>query len=145
MRFKDTHKTLRTFTKDGYLVVPATLSKVGVFDYLASELGESGNEIKKVARTESSLFSDETIQSFEGMPLTLGHPKEDVNARNWKDLAVGTVRNVKRDGDMLAGEAWIYDERAITTIQQQGIDELSCGYSCGVKPSLQDGVDFENG
>lgn len=31
--------TQRTITKDGFLVVPATISKVGVFDYLATELG----------------------------------------------------------------------------------------------------------
>ena len=55
--------TQRTITKDGFLVVPATISKVGVFDYLATELGLKEDGIKKVARTENSLFSDETINS----------------------------------------------------------------------------------
>ena len=68
MKFTDSTtqaKTHRTITKDGFLVVPATISKVGVFDYLASELGLKEDGIKKVARTEKSLFSDETIKSFE--------------------------------------------------------------------------------
>lgn len=48
--------TQRTITKDGFLVVPATISKkVGVFDYLATELGLKEDGIKKVARTEKSL------------------------------------------------------------------------------------------
>lgn len=129
MRIQDKGSTQRAYTKDGYLVVPATLSRVGIFDYLNSEVGRKGNGTAKVARTEKSLFSDETMKSFENAPITLGHPVEDVNAKNWKQLAVGTMRNVKRDGDFLTGEAWINDENAIKIVQQNGIDELSCGYS----------------
>ena len=40
-----------------------------------------------------------------------------VNAKNWKQLSVGVVRNVKRVGDELTAEAWIYDEQAIKTVQ----------------------------
>lgn len=107
---QDKGSTQRAITKDGYLVVPATISKLGVFDYLASEIGQSGHAIKKVARTENSLFSDSTMKSFDGMPITIGHPENGVNAKNWKDLAVGTVRNVQRVNDTLTAEAWIYDE-----------------------------------
>ncbi len=39
--------TQRTITKDGFLVVPATISKVGVFDYLATELGLKEDGIKR--------------------------------------------------------------------------------------------------
>lgn len=105
--------TQRTITKDGFLVVPATISKIGVFDYLATELGLKEDGIKKVARTEKSLFSDETIKSFENATLTVGHPKDGVNAKNWKQLSVGVVRNVKRVGDELTAEAWIYDEKPL--------------------------------
>ena len=135
--------TQRTITKDGFLVAPATISKVGIFDYLASELGLKEDGIKKVARTEKSLFSDETIKSFENATLTIGHPKKGVNAKNWKELSVGVVRNVKRVGDELAAEAWIYDEKAIETIQKYGIDELSCGYDCNIIQSSVEDADFE--
>ena len=136
-------KTQRTITKDGFLVVPATLSKVGVFDYLASELGLKEDGIKKVARTEKSLFGDETIKSFENATLTIGHPEDGVNAKNWKQLSVGVVRNVKRIGDELTAEAWIYDENAIKTVQEQGVEQLSCGYDCDIKPSTVQDADFE--
>lgn len=135
--------TQRTITKDGFLVVPATISKVGVFDYLATELGLKEEGIKKVARTERSLFSDETIKSFENATLTVGHPKDGVNAKNWKQLSVGVVRNVKRVGDELTAEAWIYDESAIKTVQENGVEQLSCGYDCDIKPSTVQDADFE--
>lgn len=146
MKFTDNTvqaKTQRTITKDGFLVVPATISKVGVFDYLATELGLEEEGIKKVARTEKSLFGDETIKSFENVTLTIGHPKDGVNAKNWKQLSVGVVRNVKRVGDELTAEAWIYDENAIKTVQEQGVEQLSCGYDCDIKPSTVQDADFE--
>ena len=130
-------KTQRIITKDGFLVVPATISKVGVFDYLASELGLKEDGIKKVARTEKSLFSDETIESFENATLTIGHPEQGVNAKNWKELSVGVVRNVKRVGDELTAEAWIYDEQAIKTVQEHGVEQLSCGYDCNIMQTLR--------
>lgn len=136
-------KTQRIITKDGFLVVPATISKVGVFDYLASELGLKEDGIKKVARTEKSLFSDETIESFENSTLTIGHPEQGVNAKNWKDLSVGVVRNVKRVGDELTAEAWIYDEQAIKTVQEHGVEQLSCGYDCNIIQSSVKDADFE--
>ena len=135
--------TQRTITKDGFLVVPATISKVGVFDYLATELGLKEDGIKKVARTEKSLFSDETIKSFENATLTVGHPKDGVNAKNWKQLSVGVVRNVKRVGDELTAEAWIYDEQAIKTVQEHGVEQLSCGYDCNIIQSSVKDADFE--
>lgn len=146
MKFTDNTvqaKTQRTITKDGFLVVPATISKVGVFDYLATELGLEEEGIKKVARTEKSLFGDETIKSFENATLTIGHPEDGVNAKNWKQLSVGVVRNVKRIGDELTAEAWIYDENAIKTVQEQGVEQLSCGYDCDIKPSTVQDADFE--
>lgn len=134
----------RVITKDGYMVVPATISRVGVFDYLDTELGVGNKqEIKKVARTEKSLFSDESIKSFEGVPITIEHPAEGVNAQNWKKLSVGNVRNVKRVGDTLAAEAWIYDAQAISVIQQGGIEQLSCGYDCNLTDSPSEGIDYE--
>lgn len=143
MRLTDKAQTTRSFTKDGFLVVPATLSKVGVFDYLGSELGKTDKKVFQLARTESSLFTDETIKSFENAPITIGHPEDDVTAENWKQLAVGSMRNVRRDGEHLAGEAWIYDANAIKQIQQFGIKELSCGYRSELLPSQEQGVDFE--
>ena len=66
-----------------------------------------------------------------------------MNAKNWKQLSVGVVRNVKRVGDELTAEAWIYDESAIKTVQENGVEQLSCGYDCDIKPSTVQDADFE--
>lgn len=147
MRFNDRANSSisqRKMTRDGYLVVPASISRIGVFDYLDTELSVgTKEEIKKVARTERSLFSDETIKSFDGAPITIGHPSGSVRAENWKQLSVGNIRNVKRDGDVLTAEAWIYDADAIKLVQDGQLEELSCGYDCDLLDSAEPGADFE--
>ena len=146
MRIKDSLQQARTerrITEQGYLVVPANLSKVGLFRYRESELIKDGSaDIKTVARTEHSLFTPDTIQSFENAPITITHPNEDVTAKNWKALSVGFVRNVRRDGDYLKGDAWVTDEAAIKAIQDNGLVEISCGYDAEILP-VKDGADYE--
>lgn len=146
MRINDSlnqSKTERRITEQGYLVVPANLSKVGVFRYRESELRKDGStDIKTVARTENSLFTDATINSFENAPITITHPKGDVTADNWKELSVGFVRNVRREGDFLKGDAWVTDKSAIRAIQDNGLVEISCGYDAEVLPAT-DGADYE--
>ncbi|ETD72963.1 hypothetical protein V757_01065 [Pelistega indica] len=147
MRFNDKANSSisqRKMTRDGYLVVPASISRIGVFDYLDTELSVgTKEEIKKVARTERSLFSDETIKSFDGAPITIGHPSGSVRAENWKQLSVGNIRNVKREGDVLTAEAWIYDADAIKLVQDGQLEELSCGYDCDLLDSTDPCADFE--
>lgn len=146
MRINDSlnqSKTERRITEQGYLVVPANLSKVGVFRYRESELRKDGStDIKTVARTEKSLFTDATINSFENAPITITHPKGDVTADNWKELSVGFVRNVRREGDFLKGDAWVTDKSAIRAIQDNGLVEISCGYDAEVLPATE-GADYE--
>lgn len=142
----DIKKSQRITTKDGYLVVPATISKIGVFDYLSSEIGldtSDSGDIKKIARTENSLFSDETIKSFENVPITINHPNGGVSSKNWKLNAVGNIRNVARKDDALIAEAWIYDDKAINLINDKKLSELSCGYDCDLTNSSVEGADYE--
>lgn len=143
MKFTDKSQSARTITKDGFLFVPAKISKTGVFEYHASELGLNDGQIKRVARTEKSLFSDRTLKSFEGAPITIGHPEEGVNSKNWKNLAVGNAKNIARVGDELTAELWVYDEAAIKLIQEKGIEELSCGYDCNLIDTEVEDADFE--
>ena len=134
----------RKKTKEGYLDVPAKLSKVGVCEYLDKELGVGdAGEIKKVARTEKSLFTDETISSFEGAPLTLRHSDESVTAENWKKYAVGFVKNVRREGDFLVADARITDAETIKNIEEFGVEELSCGYEADITATTINDSDYE--
>ena len=114
--------------ENGYIVTKAKMASIKPMEYLGEEIGEQAGKIYKVFRDEKEVFDDETIKSFEGKPITLTHPDEDVNASNWKETAIGHVQNVRREGDYLVGDVYINDENAIKIIKEYGIKEVSCGY-----------------
>lgn len=135
----------RRLTEQGYLVTSAKLARTGALDYLGREIDEDGrlglavDKVYRVNRLPIDVFNQRAIQSFEGLPITVAHPEDDIDAGNWKDNAVGVIKNVHQDGEFLVAEAWIYDRRAIELIEQNGIKELSCGYtSCLVKDDVFD-------
>lgn len=77
-------------------------------------------------------------------PVTLAHPPEPVNASNWKKYSVGiTGDEVMRDGDFVRVPLVVMDAAAIDAIENQGVRELSQGYSAelnwgdGVTPDGQ--------
>ena len=113
---------------DGYIITKAKMASIQPMEYLGEEIGCTSGKVYKVFRDEKEVFSPETIKSFEGKPLTLTHPDDDVTAKNWKDTAIGHIQNVRREGDFLVGDAYINDEIAIKIIKEQGIKEVSCGY-----------------
>ncbi|WP_103594940.1 DUF2213 domain-containing protein [Campylobacter concisus] len=113
---------------DGYIITKAKMASIQPMEYLGEEIGRTSGKVYKVFRDEKEVFSPETIKSFEGKPLTLTHPDDDVTAKNWKDTAIGHIQNVRREGDFLVGDAYINDEIAIKIIKEQGIKEVSCGY-----------------
>lgn len=126
-------------TPDGFLVCKdVVVARTGTQEYLRGEIpvesGPSGKII--VTRDEAEVFKPEAISSFEGKPVTLGHPldADGVTAKNWREYAVGFTRNVRRGtGDQsqyLVADLVIGDETAITLIQN-GLREVSCGYDAG--------------
>jgi hypothetical protein len=84
-------------TPEGYLVcldVPITMA--GEFAYKASEVALPAKDgIVTLVRTVEGIHNSDTIASFEGKPVTLGHPKDFVSPENWKSLSVGVVQNVR--------------------------------------------------
>ena len=67
--------TKRIIDSNGFVEIPDNpLSKVGIYDYLGSEIGapDSGR-MYKVLRPEDELSRLETVQSFKGMPLVNDH------------------------------------------------------------------------
>jgi hypothetical protein len=53
-----------------------------------------------------------------------------VDPSNWKEHAVGDIRNPKRDGSYVAAELVIRDESTLKRIDSGELQELSCGYDC---------------
>lgn len=125
-------------TPEGYLVcVDSILARTGKQTYRRNELFHDGDDTEvEVDRTPEEVFSEATLASFENKPVTVEHPDEDVNINNYKEYAVGFVRDVKRgevDGqDVILGTLVITDAQTIEEIENGEHTELSCGYDCDI-------------
>lgn len=129
-------------TPEGYLIcTDAILARTGKQDYMRRELFggscENPDDIIWVDRTADEVFSNETLSSFENKPITVEHPNEDVNPSNYKELAVGYVRDVRRDKmddgtEVIKGNLVITDEKTIEEILNGEHTDLSCGYDCEI-------------
>lgn len=125
-------------TKDGYLAVRARSARVGVYDYLGSEIdpenkhGLRDKGVVKVLRDEATVFDKAAVQSFIGKPITNDHPAEAVNDGNWRDHARGTVMGAIRDGEYVAFDLLLTDREAIAAVDG-GKRELSNGYGADLE------------
>lgn len=127
-------------TPEGYLICrDAILARTGEQEYRACEIypDEATNEdIVKVIRDAKEVFSEEAIASFENKPVTCEHPDEDVTPENYKEYAVGFVRDVHKgtvNGEsVLLGNLIITDSDIINDIENGIRTELSCGYTCDI-------------
>ena len=129
---------------EGYLLcLNVPVARTGVQEYLPGELGlppgagpaASGKppDLIPVLRPETEVFSSAAIASFEGMPVTNGHPPEDVDVSNIRALQKGHAHNVRRgsgkEADLLLADLIITDPALITAILEEGKREISCGYT----------------
>jgi hypothetical protein len=122
--------TQRTITDEGYLIAPGNLARIGIQTYSAGELGIDSlpaNKPIRLHRPAEEVFSQAAMTTFEDAPITVNHPPAGVNAENFRDLSVGHVRDVRRDGDHLAGKLIIRDLGAVKAVQE-GKNQLSNGY-----------------
>lgn len=120
-------------TSEGFLIcrnVP--IARIGKQDYLARELQLDGdpNKMVSVNRYEQDVFDKATLASFEGKPVTDGHPSESVAPENFGRLAKGHVQNVRREGDYIVADLYVNDANLISDIQNGVKKEVSCGYLC---------------
>lgn len=123
----------------GYLICyDCILARTGSYDYLESEIMQNGdpNKIVKVYRTPEEVFSPEAIASFENKPFCNEHPQDDVTPENYKDLMVGTIRNIRRGtGNLencLVGDVIVFDPEVQELIKSGEKRELSLGYNTDI-------------
>lgn len=133
MLFSDRLKltSRRDYTDEGFLKVPARISRTGIQEYLAVEVGLSDrepNDIVKVYRPPEEVFSEDSLNSFVDKPVTDDHPPELVNAQNFRKYAVGSQKGeITQDGMFVTTELIVNDAEAIKKIEG-GKVELSNGY-----------------
>lgn len=142
MRFKDGNfyavekvSPRREKTPEGYLICKdVPISRVGDFEYTALELGgavkgKGGKVI--MTRTPEELFRPETIASFEGKPVVIGHARF-ADPQNVNAISVGHVQNVRQgEGDLsgfLLADLFLDSQRGIDIVERGELEEVSCGY-----------------
>lgn len=94
---------------------------------------------------DSELFSEETVNSFKGVPIVVEHPGI-VDSGNWKNHIVGSMGDSIRKADnRLVGEFTIYDSSVNERIQSGDLVELSiCRFAeIDVTPGVYEGVKYD--
>lgn len=137
--------TSREFTDEGFLKVPAHVSRTGIQQYLASELSLDGdpNRIVNVLRPKNEVFDKDSLDSFNAIDMTNDHPNGLVNSKNYKSVSVGTVKGSGvQDGDMVKCNLIVKDENAIKSIKN-GKNNLSVGYTALYDNNVPADADYE--
>jgi hypothetical protein len=131
----------RVITAEGFMRVPATLSRCGVYDYSAEAcrrmpeaqairdaLKLDPSEPLRVYRSPEQVFAEDSMASFANKPVTNNHPPEWINAKNARYYTVGyTGDAVERDGQFQKATLIITDAEVIKEIEE-GKKEISNGY-----------------
>jgi len=112
---------------NGYLRVPATITRTGVFSYL-----NRNGSLRRELRLPSEVFNADSVGSFEDRAVTNNHPPVALTSRNTSRYQVGHARDVRQDGDHVAATILITDGEAIEAAED-GKRQLSCGYKCDLE------------
>lgn len=128
-------------TPQGFLKIPATLTRTGVFKYKRKD----GSVVRELRRPEE-VFKPESIATLKGVPITNDHPTDLVTPENAKALSVGfTSEEIQIiDEKLLQTMATIMDAKTIADIEG-GKNEISCGYVADVEetPGVWNGEEYD--
>ncbi len=139
-------------TSEGFVTVPAVISGVGVQRYYAGEFPRDeipeqfqDNPLREIhlLRSREEVFDGESVQSFNGLPLTNNHPPQMIDASNVKRYMVGISRDdTKEDKGRLKNDLRVMDGETLSDIEG-GKQAVSCGYNMTIL--WTSGVDLQYG
>lgn len=110
-------------TQEGYLMVDARLTRVGVFEYRMAD-----GSVKRMLRPPEEVFRVESLASIKLKPFTDDHPQHLLDVSNTKHHQVGTIgENIRQDGDYVRATVMVTDAEAIKRIRD-GKRQVSMGY-----------------
>lgn len=122
----------RHLTPEGYLVCEdVPIGRVGEMLYAPEEVPNIRGAGSSVVlyREQTDLFREETIASFEGKSVVIGHPSDGwVTPSNVSSIEVGIMQNIRKSDDFLLADLLIKRDDAIKLVRD-GNPEVSCGYS----------------
>ncbi len=120
-------------TSYGGRVVPAKLTRIGVFEYFDPSYPDN---IRREYRPSEEVFAPEHLETLKSVPVTLGHPPVMINPNNYSEYSQGHLRDSLRcDGDFIVGELEISKSDAIEWLRGKEAIEVSLGYHCDIEIS----------
>ena len=133
-------------TPDGFLLcLNVPIARTGALQYTPAEMPHippGPGQFVTVERPEGVVFSTETMASFNGKPVVIGHPSTDsglLTPSTARMAAIGSMQNIRRgagsDADKLLADLLITDAIAISLIESGQLREVSCGYRGIVEPA----------
>lgn len=125
----------------GFLRVPITATRSGLFSYRRDN-GQLWVEL----RPPEEVFSQTSMETLKGVPLTNEHPNGLLDTQNTTGLMVGyTGDEVSRLDDFLATFATITDGTTIAEVETKQKSEVSAGYLCDLelKPGTYKGQRYD--
>ncbi len=123
-RFSTARLDKGELTAQGFLKVPATFTRTGVFTYLDKKGG-----LRRELRHPDDVFHPDSLETLKMAPLTYLHPEVFVDSGNVKDLQTGHIGDgLDVSGGYIAGMVLVTDKKAIAEASK-GTVELSCGYT----------------
>lgn len=112
-----------SINEDGYLEDCPVVGRIGIQVYQIP-----GGATRRELRLPEEVFNTDSLASFKGKPITIGHPGE-VNAKNAKLHQVGTIMSAgEQDGDHVKAPIIIHADEAIEKAKQKTHKQLSLGY-----------------
>ena len=128
-------------TPSGGIRVPASVTRSGILTYTRAD-GSKQREY----RPREEVFSEASLATLRGAPVTNRHPVEPVTSANWKTLAIGHAGDSSReDGDHVATDLYVLDADSIASVDSGDLSEVSCGYTCNLEltPGTYGGEDYD--
>lgn len=117
-------------TEDGFLRIKGTIAQVGWLQYLNDD-----GSIRLEYVSEEALFDKKHLDSLGIMPITLGHPEEQVTPDNYQKYSVGSTGShviAREDLGTVEIITVTCARKAIDAIKKDKIRDLSEGYKCQV-------------
>lgn len=134
--------------RDGTLRVDGHFTKPGVFPYTDA----AGRTIMEY-RPSAEVLAPKSMESWQGVPITDGHPADLVTSQTWREHAIGHVGDdVRVDAGKLAASLHFKRKDAVERVVKREMRGLSGGYYAelddtpGVTagdPNVPDGIRFD--
>lgn len=130
-----------TRTPQGFLRVPAYLTRVGVFAYKRAD----GTTVREF-RPAEEVFREDSLATLSSAPVTDLHPTEMVSPTNVRKLRVGHVGEaVRKDGRFVSAPVIVEDADVISKVDKRERCEISLGYKCRIDatPGVHEGEAYD--